>query len=266
MKLAIDQHWFLCLEHPDIPQTKQYTYQVSGYQFSDRDKGMLVLHKKDFKLLHLKHFGDGMNLVYVKENWCWNLHLDHNVVAQWYGLFSSFDEVSGDQKFFWPGARGDTSAFLAVPCKWEFSSIEQQLSFLYGLTLLYGKLESKKSELLSIKIQIPLFGQFLSYQEHLDSILANIQKQGLFLKKDILETNNGIIYQVSSNDWELLDVFAKWHEGIEKFEKISKKVFTEDMKSKLVAFILSDAQIPEEGRQEVLDKIQSWVVKFLIKG
>jgi hypothetical protein len=43
-----------------------------------------------------------------------------------------------------------------------------------------------------------------------------------------------------ANDWELLEVFAKWHEAIEKFEKISKKAFTEEMKDKLVAFLLSD--------------------------
>ena len=40
MKLIIDQNGFLCIEHPEIPQVKQYTYQVSGYQFSDRDKGI----------------------------------------------------------------------------------------------------------------------------------------------------------------------------------------------------------------------------------
>jgi len=70
MKLSIDQNNFLCVEHPEIPQVKQYTYQVAGYQFSDWDKGMIVLHKKDFKILNLKHFGDGMSLVYVKNVLC----------------------------------------------------------------------------------------------------------------------------------------------------------------------------------------------------
>ena len=77
------------------------------------------------------------------------------------------------------------------------------------------------------------------------------------MKKDLVETNNGIIYQISSNDWELLDIFVKWHEAIEKFEKISKKAFTEEMKDKLVAFLVADSQIPEQGKQEVLDMIQS---------
>jgi len=94
----------------------------------------------------------------------------------------------------------------------------------------------------------------------------DLQKQGIFLKKDLVETNNGIVYQISSNDWELLEVFAKWHETIEKFGKISKKSFTQDMKDKLIAFLLSDVNIPENGRQDVLDKIQSGVIKFLMKS
>lgn len=266
MKLVVDQHHLLCVEHPEIPQVKQYTYQVAGYQFSDWDKWMVVLHKKDFKLLNLKHFGDGMNLVYVKEKWCLNLNIDKNCVAQGFGLFTAFDEISWAQKYFWPGARGDTSFMIPAPCTWNLSSIEEKLSFLYGILLLYGKFESKWSELLSIKIQLPLFWQYLSYQENLDKILAELQQEGIFLKKDLVETNNGIIYQISSNDWELLEIFAKWHETIEKFEKISKKAFTEEMKDKLVAFLLSDAQIPEKGRQEVLDQLQSGVVKLLMKG
>lgn len=266
MKLTIDQHGFLCVEHPEIPQIKQYTYQVAGYQFSDRDKGMVVLHKKDFKVLNLKHFGDGMNLIYTKNTGCSMMVLNKNVVAQGYGLFSGFDEVSGKQQYFWPGARGNLDFVQPAPCSREFSSTQEKLSLLYGLTLLYGKFEAKWKELLSIKIQIPLFWQYLSYQEHFDTILGELQKHGIFCKKDLVETKNGIIYQISCNDWELLEVFAKWHETIEKFEKISKKAFTEEMKDKLVAFLLSNQQIPEEGRQETLDRLQSGVVKFLVKN
>lgn len=266
MKLIIDQNGFLCIEHPEIPQVKQYTYQVSGYQFSDRDKGIVVLHKKDFKIINLKHIGDWMNLIYVKNIECWLLNLNMNFVSQAYGLFSWFDEVNWEQKYFWPNARGNLDFVTPTQCVWNFSSLEDKLSFLYWMTLLYGKFESKKGELFSIKIQIPLFWQYLKYQENFDSILLELQKKSIFLKKDLVETNNGIIYQISSNDWELLDVFAKWYETIEKFQKISKKIFTEEMKDKLVAFLLSDVGIPEDGKQEVLDKIQSWFIKFLMKG
>jgi len=266
MKLSIDQHGFLSIEHLEIPQIKQYTYQVAWFQFSDWDKGMVVLHKKDFKILNLKHFGDGMNLIYVKNNKIWNLNLNKNIVGQGYGLFMGFDEVSGEQKYFWPGARGNLDFIVPAPCSWNFVSLEEKLSLLYGLTLLYGKFESKNGELMSIKIQIPLFWQYLKYQENFDHLILELQKQGVFIKKDLVDSNNGIIYQMSSNDWELLQIFAKWHEAIEKFEKISKKAFTDEMKDKLVAFLLSDVQIPENGRQDVLEKLESSVVKFLMKS
>lgn len=266
MKLIIDQHGFLSIEHPEIPQVKQYTYHVAGYQFSDWDKWMIVLHKKDFKIMNLKNFGDWMSIIFVKSFGCWMFDLDKNLMAQAYGMFSAFDEVSGDQKFFWPGTHWYSNLLEAVSCNWKFDSLRDKLSFLYGLTLLYGKFESKKGELMSIKIQIPLFGQYLKYQEGFDNIISDLQNNGIFIKKDTLETNNGIIYQISTNDWELLDIFAKWHEAIEKFEKISKKIFTDEMKDKLVAFLVSDNQIPEEGRQEVLDRLQSGVVKFLMKS
>lgn len=207
-----------------------------------------------------------MNLVFVKNSGCWESNLNKNIVAQGYGLFSGFDEVSGKQKYFWPGARGNFDFVVPAPCSWEFSSMEEKLSLLYGLTLLYGKFEAKGKELLSIKIQIPLFWQYLSYQENFDKILVELQKHGVFCKKDLVETNNGIVYQISCNDWELLEVFAKWHEAIEKFEKISKKAFTEEMKDKLVAFLLSNHEVPEKGRQEILDILQSGVVKFLMKN
>jgi hypothetical protein len=63
-----------------------------------------------------------------------------------------------------------------------------------------------------------------------------------------------------------LELFAKWYEAIEKFDKISKKAFTEEMKSKLVDFLQSNDQLPQEGKQEIVEKIQNWQIKFLTKG
>jgi len=65
MKLQIDQNNLLSIDHPGIPQLKEYTYEVSGWRFSDWDKGMIVLHKKDFKVMNLKNIGDGMSVVWI---------------------------------------------------------------------------------------------------------------------------------------------------------------------------------------------------------
>jgi hypothetical protein len=38
------------------------------------------------------------------------------------------------------------------------------------------------------------------------------------------------------------------------------------MKAKLLAFLVNDKQIPENGKTEVISALQDWVVKFLAKN
>jgi hypothetical protein len=130
------------------------------------------------------------------------------------------------------------------------------MSFLFALFLVYGKFEIKKSELLGVKIQVPLFGQYLRYQEQSDGMVTILQNAGIFIKTDVLETNNGVVYQMSSTDYELLEIFAKWYESIEKIEKISKRDFTQEMKAKLLDFLRNDSQIPEDGKAGVISDIE----------
>ncbi len=68
MNIEIDKNNLLTIFNENIPQTKEYTYNVSGYLFSDYDKGIIVLHKKEWKLINLKNFGDNMSVVYVKHS------------------------------------------------------------------------------------------------------------------------------------------------------------------------------------------------------
>jgi hypothetical protein len=74
-----------------------------------------------------------------------------------------------------------------------------------------------------------------------------------------------MIYQISSNDYELLEIFAKWYEPVEKFEKITKREFTEEMKIKLLEFISTNPEIPQNGKAEVLKQIQEGIIKLLTK-
>jgi hypothetical protein len=138
----------------------------------------------------------------------------------------------------------------------KIESIKDMLAYLFGLTLLYGKWEAKNKELASIKIQIPLAGQHLAHQEILDTMIKAIQEKGMFFKTDKLQNRNGIVYQISSNDYELLEIWAKWYEAVEKFEKISKREFTQEMKTTLVEFISTNPEIPQEGKAEVLKQIK----------
>jgi hypothetical protein len=130
------------------------------------------------------------------------------------------------------------------------------MSLLFGLLLLYGKIDAKNNELASIKIQIPLFGQYGRHIDILDSMMKKLQQHGFFMKVDKLSNKNGIVYQISSNDYELLEIFAQWYEAVEKFEKISKREFTEEMKSRLIEFIETNPEIPEEGKNDVLKEIK----------
>jgi len=102
MKIQFDQNKLLTIYNPNIPQTKEYTYKVGGYTFSDFDKGMLVLHKKDFKITNLKHLGDGMSVIYCKETKEDHISLDKEAVQMSFGIFDAFDEATGKTYFFIP--------------------------------------------------------------------------------------------------------------------------------------------------------------------
>ena len=66
MTIQIDKNNLLTISNPSIPQTKEYTYTVGWYKFSDFDKWIIVLHKKDWKIINLKNLGDGMSVVYIR--------------------------------------------------------------------------------------------------------------------------------------------------------------------------------------------------------
>jgi hypothetical protein len=299
MKIQIDHNHLVSIEHSEIPQLKEYSYFAAWWKFTDRDKGMVVLHKKDLKVVNLKHLGDGMQVIYVKNSGIGEINLDIDMFKQGFGIFHGFDEDTGNVYSFLPGfAHKDIELlnknFLSlgldlvseISPKWVlvnvdpfhdiWNTLSEILSFFFALFLVYGKFEIKKfeinneeikkPELLGVKIQVPLFGQYLRYQEQFEGMVQILQDTGIFVKTDVLDTNNGVVYQMSTTDYELLEVFAKWYESIEKIEQISKRDFTKEMKAKLLEFLAKDSQIPEDGKSDVISAIEYWVVKFLAKG
>ena len=291
MKIQFDHNHLLSITNENIPQTKEYTYNVWGYIFSDFDKGMLVLHKKDFKITNLKNLGDGMNVVFHTEKRMEESNFQQEIFEDALRLFKWFDEETGEKYYFIPGLwekdmqekntilknfsaceikKTTKGAMVELQHAKEEKTDEKIqnddiFSYLFGLTLMYGKFDAKKGELASIKIQIPLFGQYLGQQEMLDKLIKQLQESGIFFKVDKLTNNNGITYQISSNDYELLEIFAKWYEPVEKFEQITKRDFTQDMKIKLIEFLETNQEIPSEGKSEVLEQIKNGTIKFLMK-
>ena len=67
MKIEKDKNNLLTIFNEQIPQTKEYTYHVGGYTFSDFDKEIIVLHKKERKIINLKNLGDNMSVIYMKD-------------------------------------------------------------------------------------------------------------------------------------------------------------------------------------------------------
>lgn len=286
MRIEIDKNNLLTIFNESIPQTKEYTYQVSGYTFSDFDKWIVVLHKKEWKVINLKNLGDNMGVAYVKNT---QTVFQDEGIDEALRLFQWFDEETGKKYYFIPGM-GDMQQQekniilkkLWIPhtiektekgmlIKETGNGIQQNerrengLGYLFWLMILYGKWEGKNKELNAIKIQIPLSGQHLVHKEKLDMIIKALQQQWIFLKADKLSNKNGIVYQISSNDYELLEIFAKWYEAVEKFEKITKRDFTEEMKTKLIEFIKTNPEIPQEGKPEVLKQLKEWTIKLLTK-
>jgi len=304
MKIEIDKNNLLTIFNENIPQTKEYTYNVGGYFFSDFDKWIIILHKKEWKIISLKNLGDNMNVVYYKE---WNnfYNFNKNNFNKAFCMFQWFNEENSHIysfiPWYWEQQIQKTNDILnklniwiqlqktnnGCETKWNIEarlfsshiknldnnteadnvsfSNEEIINILFALTILYWKFENKKSELNSIKIHIPISLWQNQIMDDLDILIKQIKETWIFLNINKMGKNNWTIYQISCNDYELLEIFAKWYEPVEKFEKISKVIFTQEMKNKLLEFLENNNEIPADGKADVIEKIKNGTIKFLIK-
>ena len=286
MKLAIDQNNLLVIENPNIPQTKEYNYNVGGYEFSSFDKWVIVYHKKQFRLINLKDLWEKMWVIMV---WGSNeetgkTKLDINSMNNALKIFEWFDEETWDKyNFLYKFAENKleylnkklsllwskiklkkTSKWICCPMDNEDGENEA-MSFLFGLALVYGNIDIKNWNLKSIKIQVPLFGTYREKSELLDMIVEHISGENIFLKTSVQETNDGIVYQITSSDFELLQIFARFYEPIEKWLEISKHTDTLKIKEELMEFLNTNTEIPSEWKSEILNEIENWMIKILVK-
>ena len=154
----------------------------------------------------------------------------------------------------------ENTMFSINHLEWKNSII----NFLFGLVLIYGKMEIKNNELIGIKIHLPLFGQYIKYKEELDSMIKNLQEDGIFLNSSIVKNNDGIIYQLSSSDYELLWFLANWYQSIEKIDKILKQEIISKVKLDLINFVEMDWQVPYNWKEKVLEMIEDGMIKLLV--
>lgn len=292
MNIQKDNNNLLTIFNENIPQTKEYTYQVSGYTFSDFDKWIVVLHKKEWKIISLKNLGDNMSVVYIKKTINNTFKFNEDMFATALTIFHGFNETTGEIYAFMPNisekeAQEKNELFKKLKTEYNIKKTEKwmimnkyleeekrkipsgdinsYLNYLFGLFIMYGKFEAKKGELAGIKIQIQLFWWYMELQIDRDDLIKTLQQEWIFLKADKLPNKNGIVYQISCNDYELLEIFAQWYEAVEKFEKITKREFTQEMKTKLIEFIETNVEIPQDGKVEVIKQLKEWTIKLLTK-
>jgi hypothetical protein len=84
---------------------------------------------------------------------------------------------------------------------------------------------------------MPLFGAYLKDEKFFDTIIYFLQQHGVFVEKHIEEMNDGIVYQISIRDYEILECFALYHKNIAKITKISTLDKLEYQHSLITAFI-----------------------------
>lgn len=291
MKIWFDQHWILSIEHPDIPQLKLYRYIVQGYHFESMDKGLIVLHKKVWKIINLKNLGDGMQIVYGKKTSPLQVNF-LNATAQLtntLSIFQGFDEENGKSYHFLPffaklieekfSTLKNLSDQISIrkSQNWTFidnlqatfhfpETLEEQIGFLFWLAWFYGSFEIKNSQLSSVKIHIPLFWQRSALEEKFLGLIQTFQRQGKFMTWSCDPHNSKKIFQIVINDSEILDYFIQlWNYFFSPTEPITfawaekHKLLTHS----LIDFLKSQWWWTLDGLEETLNAIQDFSLKFL---
>ncbi len=296
MKLCIDNNRLLCASQTQ-EDGKEYTQDIQDYIIKSYDKTLFVSHKKNIKTIQFKEIWERMSAFFItnRSSTLWNepLTLHHTGAMSGLMFYKWYDEERDSNYAFlykYPTNNvnvlntqlqllgvdahvNTTEKWLIVssditkePLGEKTTDIQAIMSYLFVLTLLYGKMDVRASSLMGIKIHMHLFWSYLKEQQVLDTMLYFLQGKGLFLQKSIIESNDGIVYQISSSDYEVLSWFAQLYKSIAKIDKIPTFDKTIQTKNKLVAYIQSLIEswdIMDENN--TLDLVKNRIVKCLTK-
>ena len=141
----------------------------------------------------------------------------------------------------------------------ENLDIQWQIWFLFWLTLLYWKFENKWDKLSAIKIQLPLFGQFLSVWDDIKNIQKQLQSNWIFIQISENTQWDKCTYEITSNDYELLEIFSKLYLPVENFSQITKREQAEEAIDALKVFLWT------QWENKLINKINNSCVKLLQK-
>ena len=280
---------FLIKQDEKLYTGKTYCHNFQWFSFNEENCIFYVWHKKEIKLIESKNLWSTMNVFLLKN---WELHVNGltNNVKDWIStachIFNAFDEenwwfynflpyfptksVEEKNELFqklWLNIQLSSSSrwVLIENNEWnnevniEALDIEWKIWFLFGLTLLYWKFENKWEKLSAIKIQLPLFGQFLSIWDGIRNIQKTLQNEWVFIQISENVQWDKRIYEITFNDYELLGIFAKLYLSVENFSQITKREQAQEAIEALKMFLEGEW---ENGLRE---RINSSCVKLLQK-
>ena len=280
---------FLTKHDEKLYTGKTYRHNFQWYNFDEENCIFYVWHKKEIKLIESKNLWSTMNVFFLKDLCLEVSELTHNVktwILAACQIFNAFDEENGWFYNFLPyfptkSVEEKNETFkklwlniqLSNSQKWvlitnneshskimvEDLDIEWKIWFLFGLTLLYGKFENKWEKLSAIKIQLPLFGQFLSLWDEIRNIQKFLQNEWIFIQISENIQWEKHTYEITSNDYELLQIFAKFYLPVENFSQITKREQAQEAIEALKFFL------EKEWEDEAMAKMDNSCVKLLQK-
>lgn len=280
---------FLVKQDKQLNTGKTYRHNFQWFDFEEENCIFYVWHKKEIKLIESKNLWSTMNVFFLKD-WTLKLNEINENIKSWIltacQIFNAFDEENWWFYNFLPyfptkSVEEKNELFkklwlnilLSNSPKWvliknnesenkvniENLDIEWKIWFLFGLILLYWKFENKWEKLSAIKIQLPLFGQFLSIWDEIKNIQKSLQNEWIFIQISENIQWDKHTYEITSNDYELLQIFAKLYLPVEKFSQITKREQAQEAIETLKNFLW------KEGESELIEKINSSCVKLLQK-
>jgi hypothetical protein len=280
---------FLVKQDEKLHTGKTYHHNFQWYNFDEENCIFYVWHKKEIKLIESKNLWSTMNVFFLKD-WILEVNELTNTIKDWIltacQIFNAFDEENWWFYNFLPyfptkSVEEKNELFkklwlnilLSNSPKWvliknnesenkvniENLDIEWKIWFLFGLILLYWKFENKWEKLSAIKIQLPLFGQFLSIWDEIKNIQKSLQNEWIFIQISENIQWDKHTYEITSNDYELLEIFAKLYLPVENFSQITKREQTQEALEALKIFL------EVEWNSELFQKIGNSCVKLLQK-
>lgn len=280
---------FLTKQDENLYTGKTYRHNFQWYNFDEENCIFYVWHKKEIKLIESKNLWSTMNVFFLKDKELLINELTDNIknwVSTACQIFSAFDEDNWWFYNFLPyfptkSVDEKNTLFqklwlniqLSNSSKWiliknnesenkiniEDLDIEWKIWFLFGLTLIYWKFENKWDKLSAIKIQLPLFGQFLSIWDEIKNIQKNLQDEWIFIQISENIQWDKHMYEITSNDYELLEIFDKLYLPVENFSQITKREQAQEAIEALKTFL------EKEWNNELIQKIDNSCVKLLQK-